>query len=613
MLLGCSSYVHLQQLHAHIFTNHTLYSPGSTNFIAVKLIGLYASFSRLRHAALVFAGLPAPNIFAWNTILKSFAQNHCWGDVVRYFNEMGAAEADEYTFTSVLKACAGLVAAVEGKEIHGFVLKKGFECNLFVRNSLVDMYFKFGDSKTAAQLFDEMTVRDVVSWNTTVAGFSLCGDVDRAREMFDRMPERNMVSWSAMIAGYTRIGDTVIARKFFDNMPERNVVAWNTMIAGYAQNEKFADAIALFRQMQVERVKPDEVTLWIDHYINKVRMQLSLFLGNALADMYAKCGCIESSCRVFDEMAKRDVISWSIIIAGLAMHGHADEAFKYFWEMSRSGLRPNDITFMGVLSACTHAGLVDEGMDFFNLMSREYQITPKIEHYGCVIDLLSRAGRLDEAVDMINSMPMSPNVIIWGAVLGGCRIHKDIQRGQWVVQKILALDSEHSGSYVYLANVYASVGRVDDAARCRLMMKEKGVVKTPGCSWIEVDNTVYEFLMGDRSHPESEKIYSMVAELGMKLKLAGYTPNTDLVTHSIDEEEKENVLSVHSEKLAIAFALISTREGTPIRIVKNLRVCSDCHVATKLISKIVKRDIIVRDRSRFHLFREGTCSCNDYW
>ncbi|KAF3794325.1 Pentatricopeptide repeat-containing protein [Nymphaea thermarum] len=589
MLLRCSSLVHLQQVHAHLLTNHIFSSPTTSNFIAVKLIGLYASFSRLPHAAFVFAGLPAPNIFAWNTILKSCAQNHCWGDVVRYFNELGAAEADEYTFTSVLKACAGLVAVVEGKEIHGFVLKKGFKSNLFVRNSLVDMYFKFGDPKTAGQLFDEMTVRDVVSWNTTVAGFSLCGDVDSAREMFDRMPEKNMVSWSAMIAGYTRVGDTVTARRFFDDMPERNVVAWNTMIAGYAQNEKFVDAIALFRQMQVERVKPDEVTFvsvlsacahlgaldlgkWIDRYINKVRMQLSLFLGNALADMYAKCGCIESSCRVFSEMVERDVISWSIIIAGLAMHGHADEAFKYFWQMSRCGMRPNDITFMGVLSACTHAGLVDEGMHFFNLMSTEYQITPKIEHYGCVVDLLSRAGRLDEAVDLIDSMPIAPNVIIWGAVLGGCRIHKDIHRGQWVVQKILELDSEHSGSYVYLANVYASVGRLDDAARCRLMMKEKRVVKTPGCSWIEIDNTVYEFLMGDRSHPESEKIYSMVAELRVKLKLAGYTPNTDLVTHSIDEEEKENALSTHSEKLAIAFALVSTSEGTPIRIVKNLRM-----------------------------------------
>ncbi|KAA8521324.1 hypothetical protein F0562_011997 [Nyssa sinensis] len=537
----------------------------------------------------------------------------------------------EYTFTSVLKACAGLTDSVNGTKIHGVVTKCGYDFNLFVRNSLIDMYFKLGLEAFAYTLFDDMPIRDVVSWNTLVSGYCLGGYVDKARWVFDQMVEKNSVSWSTMISGYARLGRLEDARWLFDAMPVRNVVSWNAMIAGYSQNEKYSDAIELFRQMQqAGSVRPNDVTLvsvlpacahlgsldlgkWIDKFISRSRMELGLFLGNALADMYAKCGCIAEARQVFDQMREKDLVSWSIIITGSAMHGHADEALAYFYEMLECGMKPNEITFMGLLTACTHAGLVDKGLEYFHVMEQDYGVTPKVEHYGCMVDLLSRAGRLEKAEDLINSMPMKPNVIVWGALLGGCRIYKDTERGERVVQRILELDSEHSGSYVYLANIYASLGRLDDAAKCRLRMRDNGVMKTPGCSWIEVDNTVYEFFMGDKSHPQSNKIYSMIRELGLKMKLAGYKPKTDLVMHNIDEEEKEDALSTHSEKLAIAFGLISTSEGTTIRVVKNLRVCNDCHEAIKIISGIVQRGIIVRDRSRFHHFNNGKCSCNDYW
>lgn len=542
-----------------------------------------------------------------------------------------APDPDEYTFTSVLKACAGLAQASEGEKTHCFVAKYGCESNLYVKNSLIDLYFKVGCFGIAQKLFDEMDVRDVVTWNTLVSGYCLSGHVDEAKCVFDRMVEKTLVSWSTMISGYAKVGNLEEARRLFREMPERNVVCWNALIAGYAQNEKYADAVNVFRQMQQEGgLAPNDVTLvsvlsacanlgaldlgkWIDRYIRRNRMKLGLFLGNALADMYAKCGCITEARRVFDMMQERDVISWSIIITGMAMHGHANEAFECFKEMIAHAVKPNEITFMGLLTACTHAGLVDKGLDYFHMMAPAYEIIPKIEHYGCVIDLLSRAGRLDEAEKLINSMPIKPNAIVWGALLGGCRKFKDAERGQRVVHRILELDSEHSGSYVYLSNMYASMGRLQDAAKCRLRMRDNGVTKLPGCSWIEIGNTVYEFFMGDHSHLQSEKIYLMIKELRWKMKLAGYRPKTDLVVHSIDEEEKEDALSVHSEKLAIAFGLISTSEGTTIRIVKNLRVCNDCHDATKIISQIVKREIIVRDRSRFHHFKDGRCSCNDYW
>lgn len=421
------------------------------------------------------------------------------------------------------------------------------------------------------------------------------------------------------------------ARELFDQMPERNVVCWNAMIAGCTQNEKFLESIELFRKMlQSGCAPPNDVTLvivlsacahlgaldlgrWIGGFIKRRSMELSLFLGNALSDMYAKCGCIGEARRVFERMKERDVISWSIIICGSAMHGHAEEAISGFHEMLQHGMKPNDITFMGILSACTHAGLVDDGLRYFNRMSDEFGIDPKVEHYGCVVDLLSRAGRLDEAEDLIDSMQMPPNVIVWGALLGGCRIYGDISRGERVVQHIFELDPGHSGSHVYIAHVYSSTGRLEDAAKCRLRMREERVAKVPGCSWIEVDNTVHEFFMGDRSHPRSEKIYSMISALSSRMKLAGYVPDTTIVSQSIDEEEKEDALSMHSEKLAVAFGLISTKAGATIRVAKNLRVCNDCHEAMKFISKISERDIVLRDRSRFHHFSEGKCSCQDYW
>ncbi|KAM6557224.1 hypothetical protein CsatB_004243 [Cannabis sativa] len=625
---------HLYQIQAQVTTNPI--PSMDPNLIAVKLIGVCASRASVRHGTLIFTHyLSSPNIFAYNAILKAFAQHNDWLSTLRYFNAQlvlpSAPDPDEYTFTSVLKACAGLAQEDEGRKVHCLVTKYGCHSNIFVRNSLVDLYFKVGCFEIAHNLFDEMTVRDVVSWNTLIFGLCLSGQVDKAQAVFDGMVERSLVSWSTMISGYAKVGDLKEARRLFEEMPERNVVSWNAMIAGYAQNEKYSDAVELFRRMQqVKGLAPNDVTLvsvlsacahlgaldlgkWIDRFIRRRGIELGLFLGNALADMYAKCGCIEEAKGVFDKMHERDVISWSIIITGLAMNGHANEAFECFDKMVEHGVRPNDITFMGLLTACTHVGLVEKGLKYFDTMDHTYGIIPKIEHYGCVVDLLSRAGRLDEAEKLINSMPVEPNVIVWGALLGGCRIYKDIERGERVVRRILELESDHSGSYVYLANMYASLGRLDDAAKCRLRMRNNGVMKMPGCSWIEVDNVVYEFFMGDLSHPQSDKIFYMIRELRWKMKLAGYKPKTDLVVHNIDEEEKEDALSVHSEKLAIAFGLISTPEGTTIRIVKNLRVCNDCHDAIKIISKIVGREIVVRDRSRFHHFRDGRCSCNDYW
>ncbi|KAK8926216.1 Pentatricopeptide repeat-containing protein [Platanthera zijinensis] len=575
------------------------------NLVAVKLISAAASHGNPRHADLIFSLLPDPNLAAWNSRLKALADNRLYALALARFNSLLLLRPrllpDEFSFTSILKCCAALAAASSGEASHAFIVAHGIASNLFVANSLVDI-------------------------------FSLRGDVGAARKLFDEMPSRTFVTWSAMISCHAKSGDTCAARHLFDQMPQKNIVVWNAMISGYAQNEKFSDSLKLFRAMlQSRSLRPNPATLvsvlsacahlgaldsgrWIHSYIDRNAVELTLFLGNALADMYAKCGCIIEARKVFDELHEKDVISWSIIISGLAMFGHAEEAMSAFNEMLLRGTEPpNEITFMGILSACTHSGLVDAGLEYFRLMREEFFIPPTVEHYGCMVDLLSRAGRLNEAEDLIASMTVQPNVIVWGALLGGCRIYKDIERGERVVRRILQLDSEHSGSYVYLSTVYTSVGRLEEAAECRMKMRNKRVMKTPGCSWIEVDHAVYEFFMGDRSNPRSQEIYSRLGELRKKMKLAGYVPNTGVVSHSVGDEEKEDAISMHSEKLALVFGLISTVGGETIRIVKNLRVCDDCHEAFKVISKLEGREIILRDRSRFHQFKHGLCSCNDYW
>ncbi|KAG9439260.1 hypothetical protein H6P81_019425 [Aristolochia fimbriata] len=612
ILSKCSAGVTMKQLfrlQAQLIVNPP---PPSVdpNLVAVKLISVCGANAHLRHANIIFSSLfPKPNLHVWNALLKVHAQNNSFLYVIHLFNVLvscpgGGPVPDEFTFTSVIKSCSSLLSVTEGCKIHSYVIKLGVLDNLFIQNSLVDMYFKFDEKNVARKIFDEMPFRDVVSWNTLLNGYAVGGDIGMARKVFDDMSERSLVTWSAMVSAYARVGDVNSARELFNKMPERNVVSWNSMIACYAHNAKFSECVNLFYEMQqVGCVAPNDVTLvsvlsacghlgaldlgkWIDTYVRKSRMELNLFLGNALSDMYAKCGAIEEAKRVFHAMCERDVITWSIIVNGLAMHGYSDDAFLYFSKMIEAKVKPNEITFMGLISACTHAGLVDKGLQYFNMMSEVYEILPKIEHYGCVVDLLSRAGRLDEAEDMINKMPIRPNVIVWGSLLGGCRTYKDFARGERVVQQILELDLDHSGSYVYLAYVYSLMGRLEDAAKCRLKMRDNKVTSTPGCSWIEVNNTVHEFFRGDRSHPETDRIYLKIQELGLELKLAGYTPNTDLVSHSINEEEKEDLLSTHSEKLAIAFGLISTKEGTTIRVVKNLRVCIDCHEAVKVISRI---------------------------
>lgn len=418
----------------------------------------------------------------------------------------------------------------------------------------------------------------------------------------------------------------------FEGMVERNLVTWNSIINGFAINGRPNEALTLFREMSLEDrgVKPDGFTMVsllcacaelgalalgrrAHLYLVKVGLYGNVHVENALIDLYAKCGSIEEAYRVFNEMASKTVVSWTSLIVGLAVNGFGEEALELFSAMEREMLVPTEITLVGVLYACSHCGLVDEGFRFFNRMKDEYSIAPKIEHYGCMVDLLGRAGLVEQAHDYIMNMPLEPNAIMWRTLLGACAMHKRLDLGNVAWARLVELDPGHSGDYVLLSNLYAAVGQWGEVHRLRRSMLKGGVKKMPGHSLVELGNRVHEFVMGDRSHSQSDEIYKMLEEIADKLRSEGYVPRTTNVLADIEEEEKETALNYHSERLAIAFALLNSAPGAPIRIVKNLRVCADCHLVTKLISKVYNREIVVRDRSRFHHFTDGSCSCKDYW
>jgi pentatricopeptide repeat protein len=345
----------------------------------------------------------------------------------------------------------------------------------------------------------------------------------------------------------------------------------------------------------------------------KSRIGDSCFAESALLHMYSKYGDMVSAMRVFEGMQKPDLVSWTAMISGFAQNGQPEEALCYFDMFLMSGIRPDHVTFVGVLSACAHAGLVDKGLEIFHLIKDEYKIEHTADHYACVIDLLSRSGQFELAEEIINNMSVKPNKFLWASLLSGCRIHKNVRLARWAAEALFEIEPENPATYVTVANIYASVGLFDKVDNVRRTMESKGVTKMPASSWIEVGRRVHVFLVGDKSHPQTELIYALLKKLNVKMREEGYVAETGFVLHDVEDEQKEHDIGHHSERLAVAFGIIATPEGAPIKVFKNLRICGDCHTAIKLISRIMQREIIVRDSYRFHHFKDGSCSCRDYW
>eukprot|EP01018_Ginkgo_biloba_P029996 Gb_33537 [translate_table: standard] len=570
-------------------------------FLETKLVIMYAKCGNLEVAHQVFDKLPERNLVSWTAMIAGYAQHGHAEEALVLLDQMQRAgvKADQFTFASILRACAGLVALEEGKKVHTHVIINGFASDVVLLSALIDMYAKCGSMDDARHVFDKMSYRDVVSWTVMIAGYTKCGSLDNAIALFDEMPRRDAASWNAMIAGFGQHGYGVEALMFFCHMQREGMKPNQGTFASVLS--ACAGLAALDQGKQVHA------------HIIKSRFQADVVLRNVLVDMYAKCGSIEDSRQVFDETSHRDIVLWTAMIAGYGKHGLAKEAFHLFEQMQQAGIKPNHITFISVISACSHAGLVDEGWRYFDSMSKDYHIAPRAEDYACMVDLLGRAGHLHEAESLINKMPIKPGADVWAALLGACRVHDNIEVGKTAAERLFELKPQTPGTYVVLSNIYAASGRWDIVAKLRKTMKDSGVKKEPGYSWIELKKRTHVFIVGDKSHPQTEEIYSMLEILAGRMKEAGYVPDTNLVLHDVDEEQKEHILFHHSEKLAIAFGLINTPPGTLIRIVKNLRVCIDCHTAIKFISKITEREIVVRDANRFHHFKEGLCSCADYW
>ncbi|VAH27093.1 unnamed protein product [Triticum turgidum subsp. durum] len=579
----------------------------------------------------------------------------------------GGAAPNAFVLAAVLRCCSGLGDVASGKRIHGWLLRNGVHLDRVLCNAVIDMYAKCGDCERAKRAFRAMAEVDAVSWNIVISACLQSGDVRGAMQLFDDSPVRDTSSWNTVISGlmrngcaakaldrlyhmaragvefnhytystalalagmlslmdlglqlhgrvltaaletdafvrsslmdmYCKCGSMNAAALIFDRWSHLTgdvKFAWSTMVAGYVQNGREEEAFEFFRLMLRQGVAADQFTL-----------------TSAVAAC-ANAGMVEQG-RMFDIPPTKNVALWTSMLCSYASHGKGRMAIELFNRMIAEKIKPNEVTLVGVLSACSHGRLVSEGEHFFKLMQEEYGIVPSIEHYNCMVDLYGRAGLLDKANNFINENKIKHESIVWKTLLSACRVHKDMEHAKLASESLIQLEQCDAGSYVMLSNMYATHSKWRDTSKLRSLMRERGVRKQPGQSWIHLKNIVHTFVAGDTAHPRSSEIYTCLAKLMERIKELGYTSRIDLVAHDVEEEQRETVLRFHSEKLAMAFGIISTPNGTPLRIFKNLRICVDCHEAIKYVSRATDREIVVRDLYRFHHFKDARCSCEDFW
>lgn len=662
----------LSEIVAVLLHGHAIVSGfGSDVFVGSALVDAYARFSKIRHAYKVFDRIPDPDTVSWNTLLSGLVKNCCFDESLGIFRDMVGRKKrlDSTTLVVVLSAVAELQHLRAGMMLQALAMKVGCHFYEHVITCLVSLYSKCGDVLTARLLFELIGKPDLVACNAMISGFSCNDETEQSVQLFQelllsepRVSSSTLVGLipvfypfgrldltrsihgfcvksgftsnssvsTALTTVYSRVNELELARNLFEETPEKPLAAWNAMISGYAQNGQTEMAISLFHDMKKLDIRPNPVTVtiilsacaqlgvlglgkWVHGLIKEESFEPSIYVSTALIDMYMKCGSIEEAKKLFDSMGEKNIVTWNAMISGYGLHGHGTEALKLYQEMLDSGIPPTGVTYLSLLYACSHAGLVKEGERIFHSMIYEHGFEPKSEHYACMVDILGRGGRLEDAVEFINKMPMKPGPAQWGALLGACMIHKDTSLARLASDRLFHLDPDNVGYHVLLSNIYSTSSHYSQAASLRQVVKKRNLTKTPGCTLIEVKGQPHVFTSSDQSHPQSEVIYAMLERLMGRMKGAGYLAETVTALHDVEEEEKELMVKVHSEKLAIAFGLIMSEEGDEIRIIKNLRVCLDCHNFTKFVSKITLRKITVRDANRFHHFEHGDCSCGDYW
>ncbi|CAN6449180.1 unnamed protein product [Victoria cruziana] len=566
-----------------------------------SLISLYAQSGDIEQARKLFEVMPDRDSVSWNSVIGGYNQQGFHLQALELFVQMQKHHVipDHFTLTSAVTACANLEFLKTGMQLHAYIIKFPFDSYGPLRNALTAMYSKSGRLEIARKIAD-------CTHNLTV------------------------IALTALMHGYIKFGELQLARDVFDSVCDKDVVLWTAIIVGYAQHGLDHEALRLFRTMLCEGVEPNDYTIaclfsvcassgildygkQLHAYVLRNHIRLTNSVSNALVTMYARCGSMTAAEYVFKHADMHDAVSYTSMIMAKAQHGLGNEAIGLFDEMLEKSIQPDHITYLGVLAACSHAGLVDLGRHHFQIMRKKHSVEPRMSHYACMIDIFGRAGLLKEADEFIKSMPVEPDVVVWGALLSACRIHNNVELARRAAEKLLAIEPDNSGAYAAIANVYASYGQWQEAAEIRKVMKDRGVKKELGCSWIQIKKKVHVFGVEDSSHPLREEIYAMVRKLCCEVREFGYQPDTSSVLHDLEEELKEQLLSHHSEKLALSFGLISTADGSTLRIMKNLRVCNDCHAWFKFVSRLVQREIVLRDANRFHQFKNGLCSCRDYW
>ncbi|KAM7262632.1 hypothetical protein ACFE04_000315 [Oxalis oulophora] len=579
LLSNCNSLQTLKQIHSQ-FIKTGLHN---TQFGLSKLVHFCAisPFGSLDYALSIFLLIDEPNAIIWNTMIRGFSISSsslsCPFRAFEFYNEMVLCGVvpNTYTFPFVLKSCAKMETTRQGKQVHGQVLKLGFGNDVFVHTALINMYARNGE-------------------------------LDDARLVFDKSCMRDAVSYTAMITGYASKGCLDEAKLMFDEMGVRDVVSWNAMISGYAQKGRFEEALAFFDEMRRIGAKPNESTMvivlsacantgsielgkWVRSWIEEKGMSSNLKLVNALIDMYSKCGELDTARALFEDIRKRDVISWNVMIGGYTHTSQYKEALMLFREMLISDVEPNDVTLLSILPACAHLGALDLGKWIHTYINKNLPEFKNTLLYTSLIDMYAKCGSIDMAKQVFDGMELK-KLASWNAIISGLAMHSHADTALEHFSRMISDGFKPDDiTFVAVLSACRHAGLVDLGRRYFTSM-------------------IHEYKIS----PKLE-IYDMLNEIDKLLEKAGFVPDTSAVLYDIDEEWKEGALSHHSEKLAIAFGLISTKPGTTVRIVKNLRVCRNCHTATKLISKIFNREIIARDRNRFHHFKDGSCSCKDYW
>lgn len=669
-LSACANVKHLEE-GMRIHTLIVVHGFDTDIAINTGLIKMYAQCGDIEKVMRVFRKMSIQDVISWTAIITAHLQQGLSKQAIQLFQQMEREDVQPnvVTLVSVLSACSSLTDLTRGRSIHTRLIERKLHTDNVVGTALVNMYGKCGALKEAHLAFNQIRESDVFSWTSLITAYMQNGQAKDALEMYQIMlkkginPSTVTISMllciyaelkvlskgheihsqiikedlmvdlhveNALLYMYGKCGYLLDAIALFDKMHQHDVVSWTTMMAAFLEGGHVEEVLGLLNEMEQKGVEPDDATFvsvikacgvllmlgqgrTFHSFIINRGFHIDGILGAALIEMYGNCGALEDAICVFDSMSQHDHFAWNSIIISHAQEGRGRKAVELFEQMKQEKVTPSEITFVGLLSGCSHAGLVKQGCSYFESMLKDYGITPSVEHYGCIIDLLGRAALLETAEDFIEKSPVQPNGCMWSALLASCKKYGDAKRGKRAANHVMMCEPQNAAPFVLLSSIYASNGKWRDAQASLQDMAKLGLKKKPGCTIIEVKNTLHQFLASEGLHRDKDALNDLLESLESQVKEMGYVPNTKLVLDDVSKDVKEHLLGHHSERMALAFGLLNTPPGTPIRLAKNLRTCFDCHNFMKFISKIVGREIVLRDAKRLHHFKDGVCSCGDYW